>query len=157
MFMFILYRAAGRGRDPRQTGWQKSTSLACSIGTTPHLVGVAHLRILISQSIAEIQPLFDFEKYFFGYPFHVVHRCLDLIMRSKKWQKQFFSQSFHYLATCGRCGYGRMAVGWQMWRSGEDRLTNLKEKLSMVTIWYGSVEIRLFEGYSHPTRARRVD
>ena len=24
----------------------------------------------------------------------------------------------------------------------------------MVTIWYGLVEIRLFKGYSHPTRAK---
>ena len=66
------------------------TSLAGSVGTTPHLVGVAHLRILISQSIAEIRPLFDFGKYFSGYPFHVFHRSLDLNLSLKKPSEQFF-------------------------------------------------------------------
>ena len=54
-----------------------------SEGTTPHLVGVELLRICLWETTAKIQALYDFEKYFFGYPFHTFHRYLDLNMRSK--------------------------------------------------------------------------
>ena len=96
----IYWRCIGvraRPRD-RDIDGKVTGTIAGSWRNHPPLVGVGAIRIFFSQSIAEIQPLFDFEKYFCGYPFHVVHRWLDLNMRSKICQKQFFWKLFHFLA-----------------------------------------------------------
>ena len=108
----VAVTAAGGARDvdPAPPNWlTKSTSLAGSVGTTPHLVGVEHLRIFLSQSIAQIQALIVFEKYFSLNQFHLFHRSLDLKMRSKKCQKIFFLSCFNFsicalgFPTCRRC------------------------------------------------------
>ena len=54
------------------------------------LVGIGAIRILISQRMAEIQPLFYFGKIFFGNQFHVIHRSLDLNMGSIRQKMNFF-------------------------------------------------------------------
>ena len=40
------------------------TTEASSVGTTPHLVGVGSKKINVSQGMAQIEPYFNFEKYY---------------------------------------------------------------------------------------------
>ena len=124
---------------PRHAPWAFKLAVfeVGSEGTTPHLVGVEHLQIARSQSIAELQALFDFEKYFSKFPFHILHRSLDLNLSSKERPKTIFfeviSISCHMCQVlsvqchgvhgargswrCARSSGGAMSRSARRWRS----------------------------------------
>ena len=84
-----------------------------SEGTTPHLVWVEHLRIFLSQSIDQIQALFDFENFLWGYPFLIFHRSLDPSLSPQKCKDQFFCSCFifcHMCLGCRRCDVAAMSL-----------------------------------------------